>query len=106
MTVFVLALSLTLTPRLQIIPDKSFIDAFSPVPSSEATGRSCFACVFQMGKEEGRFFHLWPGENKSTTVCGRETFQNPPGKEERTSLGAGAMVKQCQAPRSIPLNFC
>lgn len=56
--------------------------------SSEATGRSCFACVFQMGKEEGRFFHLWPGGNKPTTVCGRGTFQNPPGKGRKDFSGS------------------
>lgn len=74
---------------------------------SGATCRRCLTCVFQMGRQEGRFSTSRPGGTSLHCVPG-EHSQNCLEREDGTSLGVGAMGKQSPGPSRClqPLHFC
>lgn len=79
LTFSVLATSLSVTPPLQTISDKSFIDAFAPVPFVQSHMQKLF-CLCLPNREAGREIFPPPGRgkagNKPTTVRQGEHSRN------------------------------
>lgn len=87
--------------------DKASVDVFPPVAFVQSHMQELFYLCLSKGRARKEiFFPLMSGGTSEQLCVGEEYSRNCLEREFWTALGVGVIMKQCQTPRSIPLNSC